>query len=43
MIGSKDIAKTKNLGQRDLNLFIGQKCFVPVACTKDKFIKSGSK
>ena len=30
MIGSKDIAKTKYIGQRDLNLFIGQKRFPPV-------------
>ena len=34
MIGSKDIAKMKYIGQHDLNLFIGQKRFPPVVCLK---------
>ena len=39
MIGSKDIAKTKNIGQRDLNLFIGQKRFPPVVCLKGQILE----
>ena len=30
-------SKNKYIGQVDLDFFIGQKCFIPIVCIKDKF------